>query len=296
MLSLRGSNENTPAPSIRQRAASPHFLASVAVHAVLALALVKFLISPMAFTMIFGRAKSAEIPAERIGFLALPKATGAPVAGRSGGDGRPETRVTPRPLTAPTTVPSTIPAPPPSTAQPAPEEGSGPLVGTGGPSRGIRPSYSDPRLWPTPGDIVAAPKTAKERLDSAVASIIAPFNDSAAAVAGQRKPGDWTFEKGGQKYGIDPQFIRLGKVSIPTAILAMLPMNVTGNPIMNERNKAQNQLNADIQRYARQGMNEADFKKAVKSIRERKERERAQAEKNARPAEPDAQMPPKGND
>jgi hypothetical protein len=151
-------------------------------------------------------------------------------------------------------------------------------------------------VWAAPGDIVAAPKSAKEKLDSAVASIIAPYNDSVAAAAGARRPGDWTFEKNGRKYGIDEKFIRLGKISIPTAILALLPINTTGNPTMNDRNKLQNQLHADIFWNAQRGMNEADFKKAVRSIRERKEREKADAEKKARQADqPAAQSPPDKN-
>ena len=158
-----------------------------------------------------------------------------------------------------------------------PDEASGPLVGGGGPVRGIRPSYSDPRVWAAPGDIVSSPKTATQRLDSVIATVIQPFNDSVAVAAGQKKPGDWTFERNGNKYGIDQKYIRLGKVSIPTALLALLPINTTGNPTVNERNRAQNQLRSDIFSNAQRGMNEADFKKAVKSIRERKERERAMA-------------------
>lgn len=260
----------------------------------LAVALVRFLISPSAFTMIFGRAASRAVPAERIGFLRLPKSPGPQITGKSGGDGNPVTPAKPRKLVAPSVVPSAVPQP--AVAMPGrvePESGSGPLVGGGGPTRGVRPNYTDPRIWVAPGDIVAAPKSAKERLDSVVATIIQPFNDSMAAASGQRKPGDWTFERGGRKYGIDPQFIRLGKVSIPTALLALLPINQTGNPTMNDRNKAQNQLHADIFWNAQRGMNEADFKKAVKSIRERKERERAAAEKTRQPNEPAAQFPPR---
>ena len=119
-----------------------------------------------------------------------------------------------------------------------------------------------------------------------------------AIASGQRKPGDWTFEKGGKTYGIDQQYIRLGKVSIPTALLALLPINTTGNPTVNERNRAQNQLRSDIFSNAQRGMNEADFKKAVKSIRERKERERAMAsnssEDKSKPAdEPGSGIPPR---
>jgi hypothetical protein len=277
MNTLRGSDREIGQQRGVKRSRS--FAASVAVHAVIAMALVRFLISPSAFTMIFGKHRSVEVPAERIGFLRLPKSTGPAVQGRSGGDNLPISK-TPAPrVIAPSAVPRGLP--PVQEAPRAQEEqgGSGPLVGTGGPVRGIRPSYSDPRVWEAPGDIVAAPKSAKEKMDSAVASIVAPFNDSIAAQTKGRRPGDWTVEKDGRKYGIDEKFIRLGKISIPTAILALLPINTTGNPTMNDRNRLQNQMHADIFWNAQRGMNEADFKKAVKSIRERKEREKAAQKK-----------------
>ncbi|MEO8575476.1 MAG: hypothetical protein ABI556_02190 [Gemmatimonadales bacterium] len=286
MNTLRSSR--SPEAAAPRRATRP-LVVSVALHLVIAFALVRFLISPSAFTMIFGRVKSPPVPAERIGFLRLPKSSGPAVVGKSGGDNKPLSKNPAPRLIAPTTIPSAIPVAP-APRQTTEEGGSGPLVGGGGPTKGIRPNYTDPRVWAAPGDIITAPKSAKEKLDSVVASIIQPFNDSMAVAAGQRKPGDWTFEKGGRKYGIDPQYIRLGKVSIPTALLALLPINTTGNPTMNDRNRLQNQMHADIFWNAQRGMNEADFKKAVKSIRERKERERAAAQKT-RPANEPAASP-----
>lgn len=238
--------------------------------------LLRYVITPNAFLTVFSGRKSVPVPAERIGFLVLPKASGTPVIGRSGGDNRPATTAPPAKLVAPSNVPTALPPVAPAT-KPAVEEGSGPLVGTGGPARGIRPTYTDPRLWPTPGDVVAAPKTATQRLDSVIADLIGPYNDSIAVVAGKRKPGDWTFERDGKKYGVDPQYIHLGKFSIPTALLGLLPLNVQANPVLAERYKASAQLNSDIRSQAQRGMNEADFKKAVRSIRERKEREKAAA-------------------
>ena len=286
MNTLRGSRLPDSESTRKRVRPSRPFLISLGLHLVLAFVLGQMLISPGAMSRILGRAPSKEVTPERIGFLRLPKAAGPPVEGRSGGDNRPITDAPPARLIAPTEVPTAIPDAP---AAPAPaaevESGSGPLVVTVGPARGIRPTYTDPRVWAPTGDIVAAPKSAKEKLDSAIVSIIAPFNDSIAVASGQRKPGDWTFEKGGRKYGIDPQFIRLGKLSIPTAVLALLPINQTANPTMSERNKMQNQLHADIFWQAQRGMNEADFKKAVKSIRERKERERAAAQKETRQTE-----------
>ena len=293
MITLRSSRLRDTDASPR-RAPRPLVL-SVALHIVVAFVLAQFLISPWAFTTIFGGLKSPSVPVERVGFLRLPKSGGPPVDGKSGGDNRPLSSKPATRVVAPTDVPTSIPAQPATPRAAETEGGSGPLVGGGGPTKGIRPNYTDPRVWAAPGDIVTAPKNAKEKLNSVVASIIQPFNDSMAVVAGQRKPGDWTFEKDGRKYGIDEKFIRLGKVSIPTALLALLPINTTGNPTMNDRNRMQNRLHSDIFWQAQRGMNEADFKKAVKSIRERKERERAAAQKTRQANEPAAQSPPDKN-
>jgi hypothetical protein len=293
MQTLRGSRIASGEEKRTRRPSKP-FVISVVVHIVLAIGMAQMLISPSAMSRLFGRAQSKEVVAERIGFLRLPNQSGAPTEGKSGGDGRPVSENPPARLVAPDVVPTTIPDAPAAPSRAAQEGGSGPLVGGGGPTRGIRPTYSDPRVWQAPGDIVSAPKSAKERLDSAIVSIIAPFNDSLAVAAQGRKPGDWTFEKDGRKYGIDPQYIRLGKVSIPTAVLALLPINQQANPTVSERNKLQNQLHADIFWQAQRGMNDADFKKAVRSIRERKERERAAQKKAAQQEEPPAA--PTGND
>jgi hypothetical protein len=293
MQTLRGSR--SPADGEKQaRRPSKPLVVSVIVHIVLAIGMANMLISPSAMSRLFGRTQSKQVVAERIGFLRLPSRSGPATEGRSGGDGRPLSESTPPRVVAPAVVPSSIPETPAATPSEASEGGSGPLVGGGGPTRGIRPTYTDPRVWQAPGDIVSAPKSAKERLDSAIVSIIAPFNDSLAVAAQGRKPGDWTFEKDGRKYGIDPQYIRLGKLSIPTAVLALLPINQQANPTVSDRNKLQNQLHADIFWQAQRGMNDADFKKAVRSIRERKERERAAQKKAAQQEEPPAA--PTGND
>jgi hypothetical protein len=272
---LRGSRALTLRTS-KERRRPVSLVVSIALHVIAIVLLVQVLITPNAFMLIFGGAKHEPLPVERIGFLRLPKAKGAPVAGRSGGDNRPVSKASPAKLVAPTTVPNALPPPTPSQT-PTTEAGSGPIVGTGGPARGIRPSYTGPRVWAAPGDIVSAPKTPTQRLDSVIATIIQPYNDSMAAMNGQRKPGDWTVERGGKKYGIDPQYIHLGNFSIPTAILGLLPINVQANPTLAARNRTQDQLHSDIMSQAQRGMNEADFRKAVKSIRERKERERAAA-------------------
>ena len=80
MNTLRGSK--SPDAEIQRARASRPLAISVAVHILLVFALVRFLISPSSFTMIFGPARSPEVPAERIGFLRLPITTGPAVEGR----------------------------------------------------------------------------------------------------------------------------------------------------------------------------------------------------------------------
>jgi len=263
----------SPAPNGSRRRLSPSFLVSVGVHVVVAIALMQMLI-------LNGNYSSPSKPStgreQRVGFVTLPRAgVTTPTAGQKGGDGRPfksrEVHVV-----APTTVPTAI-APSAPVAKTTDSEGAGPIVGTGGPSRGVRPQYSDPRVWEPPGKVVAAPKTVAQTIDSLIADAIAPYNDSVAAAAQRRDPTDWTIEKGGYKWGVDKRAIRLGPFSIPTALLAMLPLNLQGNPTTMERDRSFAAMNRDITWHAQQAVNEADFMKAVRSIRERKERERAAA-------------------
>jgi len=258
-------------PTTRRRP-SPAFLVSLGVHVLVSAALMQMLILNIDLS-----SKRPSAPAERVGYVTLGvPGTQAATPGRSGGDGRPivsrEVRVA-----APTVTPDGVPAPTPGPSEPAVEGGTGPLVGTGGPARGVRPSYSDPRLWGPPEPIVAPPPTVAETIDGLIAEAIQPYNDSVARAAAKRDPTDWTVEKGGYKWGIDKRAIRLGPVSIPTALLAMLPLNLQGNPTEINRERSYAMLNRDIMWQARQAVNEADFAKAVRSIRERKERERAAA-------------------
>ncbi|MFL5527674.1 MAG: hypothetical protein ACJ79I_14730 [Gemmatimonadaceae bacterium] len=260
-------------PDKPRRKLSPPFLLSVGVHVVVAIAFMRMLILNADVSPVPKRQTPA---AERVGFVRLARPGEKPTPGKAGGDGRP---TAPREIhvVAPTAVPLTIPSPAAAVTKPTEEPGNGPLVGGGGPVRGVRPSYSDGRLWTPPQPIVAPPKTVAQTIDSLIADGIRPYNDSIAAVAQQRDPTDWTIKKGGYKWGIDKRAIRLGPVSIPTALLAMLPLNIQGNPTTIERDRTFAAMNRDITWHAQQAINDADFMKAVRSIRERKERERAAA-------------------
>jgi hypothetical protein len=191
------------------------------------------------------------------------------------------------PLVAPREIPTTLPPVSSDTAvRAATAPLTGPLGGGAGPSRGAVPTYSDPRVWVTDPPLVYAPKTEEERLDSAVATTLNRYLDSLAVNAytpNKFERGDWTVERGGQKWGIDQKAIRLGRFSIPTALLALLPLNqMQGNPIAMERDRAMSMMRADILYHAQAAMNEEEFRKAVRAIRDRKERERRAAQQNPR--------------
>lgn len=258
---------------------------SLILHVVVGAALIRVLMIPYPFQSLFGTKEDQAVEPERISFLALPQTeTGGP-PGKSGGNGRPETprpAVTAPPLVAPTEVPSTLPPVAPGASTPTAggdDEGTGPLVGRGGPTRGIRPSYSDPRIWVPPAAVVSAPKSADARMDSTVASAVEHVRDSIAANTyspNKFERGDWTVEKGGRKYGIDKEYVRLGKLSIPLPLLALLPLNAQGNPLAYQREKEMASMRAEIQFQSQRALNEQEFRKAVKSLRERKEKERQQ--------------------
>jgi hypothetical protein len=148
------------------------------------------------------------------------------------------------------------------------------------PATGVQPSYTDPRLWPQPGPFTPVPKTAAERTDSAVKAAFGIFADSMATAEANkgRAPGDWTVtDKSGRKWGWDQSGIHLGKVKIPQAVLSLLPLNVQTNPTFNDPVTVREAAfrRADIHYHANRAVSEDEFRRAIKRIRERKDRERA---------------------
>ena len=286
----QGNDERRPGPAL---------VVSVILHAGLIVLLLEALAVPAQLRSWLLGPEATTAARERISYVVVapPPPSGPPTLGRIGGDGRRGNAEASVPIAPPAFVPDRLPDAPtgerPATAE---DIGTGPLIGGGGPRRGVQPSYGDPRVWVAPGPIVTDPKTPEQRLDSALISSLERYRDSLAAVRGPagRRPGDWTIERGGQKFGMDEQFIRLGPISIPNAVLAALPLNVQGNPIAMEREKRLSMMRAEIIEQAQRGMNEQEFRDAVKSIRERKERERQReaAERREREKERPAPEPP----
>ncbi len=213
------------------------------------------------------------VPVERLSFVRVQVPDeGVDRPGVSGGDGRPETPVVERPpLVVPVETPAEIPAAP-AVAVPTDETGTGPLVGRGGPTRGVTPTYTGPRVWAAPGPVAAAPRSTAEYLDSAIVARILKVRDSIAVATG-RSPTDWTTTRNGRRYGINDDGLHLGGITIPRFLLPTFGKNTPLSPTQ-QRELAISMNSREIREHAQRAMNEDEFRDAVKRIRERKERER----------------------
>lgn len=236
---------------------------------------------------------------ERVQYVRVKPAAAAPAAAVGNGaqpkqsKTRPKKQETkPAQLLAPTTIPSALPPIPPPTASAGAITGT--ATGTGGaPSgvaTGVDPALPDPRIALKPNSL-RVPMSPAARNDSAVRAIYLAYRQAEIAAEENkgRSPRDWTITHGGQKYGLDSQYVYLGKFKLPSAILAALPLNfggVDGERIIESRNA--NWIQNDIYTHA-QGMSEDDFNAAVKRIRERKDRERKEEEDREKAAK--AQQP-----
>ena len=262
---------------MKRRPSGPLIL-SIGLHIVLIVGLVWVMAVPMPFEKWLAEHKN--VPVEHVGYFQVPN-EGVTRTGRNGGDNIPKAHGPVRHLVAPTAPPTSIPKPPAQPSAPSGGEGTGARVGIGGAEAGITPSFSDPRLWLPPGPVMGVPRTQSQKMDSVLMARFQPHLDSLRAIAEHqgKAPGDWTFTKDGKKWGMDPKNIYIGDHAIPTAILALLPLNKGANPITSNENKLFQREHDEIQFEAQRAMNEEEFNAAVKAIRERKQREHDQETK-----------------
>lgn len=286
---------------VRQPSSSS--LVSVVAHLVLGILIMNAIQMPAVFDRFLQFDRAARPVVERVEFVTIAPApdeliataprTASPARPRQAPVTSPEANA---PLVAPREIPTELP--PPAASSDTTIRGSvyGPLRGGTGPTRGVQPATDDPRVWPGDPEFIYAPKTDEQRLDSALYAALRRHMDSLSTytyVPNKFERGDWTVERNGQKFGIDKQFIRLGPIQIPTALLALLPLNrVQGNPIQMERDRANAYMRADILYHAQAAMNEEQFRKAVAAIRSRKERERREGVVTPGPIAPPGERPP----
>jgi hypothetical protein len=259
---------------------------SLAVHVVV-IALIASITFRYPLAAFFGIDKD-KTPLERIQYVKVAPRQAASVGnGASESKAKPKKAVQPAQLLAPTVTPTALPPVQPPEVSAGAVSGS--ATGSGGApvgaATGLEPATPDSRIELRP-HTTGMPLTMAQKNDSAVKAIYMAYRDAELAAEENRgrNPRDWTFEHNGQKYGVDSQWVYLGKFKLPSAILAALPFNyggVDGNRIIQSRNA--NWIQQDIYTHS-QGLSEDDFRAAVKRIRERKDRERKDAEdKGAKP-------------
>ncbi len=162
----------------------------------------------------------------------------------------------------------------------------------------IGPAPGDGRLWVRvlplpPRDLAArlAPSHV-ELVDSAVTAIVQGYLDSIA-----REPGadrvqlpDWTTEIDGRKFGLDSRNIYVAGLKIPAVVLALLPLPSGGNQLSALDHNGQ-WIAEDLRRAASRAATLEDFKRAVRELRQEKQRqkdlERAQRERPDSTPSPD---------
>lgn len=264
-----------------ERKRSPRALAiSVAIH-IAAFMVLSAILMQTPVGRLIGFTSITRAPQERITYIEVaPPApgvigadTGAAVASPEAPTAQPQPA--PRPA-APSRAPSGISPVQQRPAPPGVVGGSGGGGGAGGtsPGTGMVPSYSDARVWAPPREWTPGPKSPRQVVDSVIDVAVGAYIDSVTTATANRgrDPGDWTYGKGDTKWGVDPKWIHFGKVKVPTALLAMLPINAQANPAWNARERAATRWDIDF--HAQRALTEDEFRKSVKRIRERMERER----------------------
>ena len=276
----------------REPRSTKSLLISIGAHIVVGIALLQLLTFGHGLSGFLGLNKKTDLE-ERLTYVSPTKPKPAPTP-----------KVTPKPkltespdasrLRAPTTGPVLgVPAAtPPEPVKASPDTGSGSPgekgVGALDPNlTGVKPGFTDVRVWRGSGGGgagVAPGRNGAERLDSVMRWSItsaADSLDSLARAQGRygKKPGDWTKTTAdGQKWGWDGMGIRLGKIVIPNALLALLPLNaqkgMSGNFTEINRDKRLALAREDIMRNSERALGEQEFRKLVTELRDRRERER----------------------
>jgi hypothetical protein len=265
-------------PKARERGSPRVVAVSVVLHALVGVAIIRILLIPLPPSRFLYHAPAPSPHVESITFVAAPVLGGAPPPPiRSSGNGKPIIGPVPPLLVAPQVTPTSVPPVPvvPKPTVPIIGDGTGPVVKAGGPASGARPEYHDPRPWAVAGTGGGPAQTGPQAMDSLARVIVQAHNDSLGPP--HKQPGDWTTNINGQKWGVDQKFIHLGPVEIPTAVLAILPLNVTANPIDNDRTINANK--AAIDEQANRGRNEEDMNKAIKEERLRLQKQHDDAKK-----------------
>jgi hypothetical protein len=161
----------------------------------------------------------------------------------------------------------------------------------------LRPYIGEGKLWVAP--LPFAPKDLAQRLsrshfelvDSAVTEIVQHYIDSmlTTPVPFDMKPPSWTTKIAGKTFGIDQNYIYFGGLKIPSAILALLPLPTMSNVDLRNSQRLAD-IRADLNYASARAQNMEDFKRVIRELRERRERE-LEFERNRKKAPADTVVP-----
>jgi hypothetical protein len=118
-------------------------------------------------------------------------------------------------------------------------------------------------------------RTGLARIEFGIDSALREARDSISAI---RNPADWTVGEGKKKIGLDPQWIHLGPVKIPTMLLGLIPLKVQSNPNSRENARTLGTMADEVR--SRGPLAEAQGNEA-RAIVLRLERERARKKAEA---------------
>lgn len=152
----------------------------------------------------------------------------------------------------------------------------------------LRPAYGDGRLWVPPIDVLqlgrrlpgpegpVAATPGVETLERLVTSRLMAFLDSLPpdSFAPPEAPR-WTTEIAGRTWGVDGQWIYLGDLKLPAALLALLPLPEGGYNFDQARAAGELQrMRRDLLQAAQRAETQAEFNRYVRELRARKDAER----------------------
>jgi hypothetical protein len=155
-------------------------------------------------------------------------------------------------------------------ASPTPREG-----GTGAADNPLRPGLRDPRLWVAPREVEKMEPSQAELHAEYMANLEArlrAWNDSVGHEADrQRRATDWTVrDKNGGRWGVSPDGIHLGGVTLPPATFP--PGG--GDPDKRARAEQQERDRRDIDRQQADTDRRRQQAEAIRATRERRDAER----------------------
>jgi hypothetical protein len=134
----------------------------------------------------------------------------------------------------------------------------------------LQPGFRDPRLWIAPRDVPPEPeKSDHERYMEHLHARFDAYNDSVYAAAERKRSAtDWTIkDKDGNRWGISPDGIHLGPVTLP-------PVRLGDDPLQREAIEEKQRQREEIQRQADEYERRRTREERTKATRERKDAER----------------------